>query len=113
MSRPAHGLNTWLLQRVSALYLAAFVLYLLAHFLLDSPADYVQWRAWVAQPLVSTAFGVAAVMLVAHVWVGVRDVLMDYVHSLSLRIVLLASVAFGLLASVLWTLWVLVRVVSL
>jgi succinate dehydrogenase / fumarate reductase membrane anchor subunit len=43
-------------------------------------------------------------LLLAHAWVGIRDVLMDYVHPVGTRAVLLALFAVVFLASGLWAL---------
>ena len=42
-------------------------------------------------------------------WVGLRDVLLDYGRPAGLRRVLLAAVAFGLLGLGIWLLWILLR----
>ncbi len=102
MSRRFQGLNAWLLQRVSALYLALFILYLVFHFSLSPPADYQAWRAWVADPVVSTGLYLFVLLLLGHTWVGVRDVFMDYVSSLVLRALLLLLLAFSLAAGGIW-----------
>ncbi len=110
MSRRFQGLNAWLLQRVSALYLAVFILYLLFHFTLSPPASYHEWRAWVAGPVISTGLYIFVLLLLGHTWVGVRDVLMDYVSSLVLRAVLLLLLAFSLVAAGIWVARILVMV---
>jgi len=81
VSRYAGGLRGWLLQRVSAVYLALFTFSLLALFLFSPPQDYQAWRGVLEQPLVSMAFLLFVMALLVHAWVGVRDVLMDYIHS--------------------------------
>ena len=48
-----------------------------------------------------------------HAWVGVRDVLIDYVHPAALRFGLLALLALALLATALWAFMVLLSVVVL
>jgi succinate dehydrogenase / fumarate reductase, membrane anchor subunit len=104
MSRRASGLKAWIIQRISAVYLALFTLYLLIHFLFAAPADYAAWKGWVARPGVSVAFLLFVPALLAHAWVGVRDVLIDYVRPIGARVFLLAIFAFGLIASGLWAL---------
>ncbi len=111
MRVPSGGLRTWELQRVSAGYLALFTIWLAAHLILDPPADYRQWYAWVAQPWVKTAFILFFVALLAHAWVGMRDVFMDYVKPVWLRFVLRLSMMVLLLAMAAWILQILQRVV--
>jgi len=45
--------------------------------------------------------------LLAHAWVGVRDVILDYAHPLSFRVMLLASLGLGLAATGVWVMRVL------
>ncbi|MCC6532315.1 MAG: succinate dehydrogenase, hydrophobic membrane anchor protein [Burkholderiales bacterium] len=97
------GLNAWLVQRLSAVYSLLFIVYLSLHFLLEPPGSYEQWQQWMRQPLVSTASLIFFGALSLHMWVGLRDVVLDYVHSPGLRVCLLASVAIGLAAMAAWT----------
>lgn len=102
MSRQASGLMAWLAQRATAVYLAFFLGYLLVYFTLTPPADHAALRDWVATPWVAVAFMLAVVLLLVHAWVGIRDVLIDYVHALSARLALLSLFAFVFIASGLW-----------
>lgn len=104
MSRSASGLKAWLVQRVTAVYLAGFLTYLVLHLVLSPPADHAQWSAWVARPWVSLGLLLCLPFLLAHAWVGTRDVLMDYVKPLWARLGALILVGIGLLASGLWAL---------
>jgi succinate dehydrogenase / fumarate reductase, membrane anchor subunit len=104
MSRAAQGLRAWLVQRFTAVYLALYLLVLLPYLWFLAPVDYLEWRALLAHPagFVSTALFALAVLL--HAWVGVRDVLMDYVHAVWLRLSLLALIALLLAGSLGWVL---------
>lgn len=53
-------------------------------------------------PSVSIATLVFFGALLLHAWVGIRDVVMDYVHTLALRVFALALLGFGLLAMAAW-----------
>jgi succinate dehydrogenase / fumarate reductase membrane anchor subunit len=101
------GLRAWLLQRASAVYMLAFIAFLLAHFLLDPPRSYAAWHGWMTAPGVGIAACVFFAALLLHAWVGVRDVLMDYVHPAALRVGALALLALGLSATGAWVLRIL------
>ena len=79
-----------------------FVLFLLFHFLLDPPRSYQDWRGWMTNPGVSAATMVFFAALFLHTWVGVRDVVMDYVHPVGLRISALALLVISLVAMAAW-----------
>ena len=104
------GLRAWLVQRVSALYLLGFILYFIAYFLFAGPGDYDAWRSHVAQPWVQLLVLAAFVALLLHAWVGLRDVMLDYVKPAAARAVALPLVAGALIAI---GLWVMVTIASL
>ena len=92
------GLPAWLVQRASAVYMLFFIVYLLAHFRFDPPDSFRAWQGWVASPGVSLAIGAFFVALLAHAWVGIRDVILDYVRPAAARPVALAVLAMALIA---------------
>lgn len=102
MSRQASGLKAWVVQRASAVYLALFIVYLLLFFALDPPADHAVLATWAANPWISAAFLLFIPLLLAHAWIGIRDVLIDYVHPTGARVILLTLFALVLLGSGLW-----------
>jgi len=51
---------------------------------------------------VSIASFVFFAALLTHAWVGLRDVIMDYVHPVAVRVFVLALLVCGLLASAAW-----------
>lgn len=108
MSRRASGLKAWAIQRATALYLAVFFVVLLGKFSLEPPSSQLDWRLWVADPVTGIAFMVFIVALLFHAWVGVRDVLMDYVKPITVRATLLSLVALTLLACGLWAAQILI-----
>jgi len=104
MSRQLQGLKAWLLQRVTAVYLAFYSLYLLFIFAFSSPFTYVEWRAWVAQPVISVSMMLYLLALALHAWVGMRDIVIDYVKPMGLKLFLLSVLAFALIGNVYWAL---------
>jgi succinate dehydrogenase / fumarate reductase membrane anchor subunit len=102
MSRQTQALRSWLIQRFSAVYLAVFLVYLIIHFLMQESHGYEVWRTWLAHPAVALASAGFILALVLHGWVGVRDIILDYIHPLGLRLLLLALSGALLAASGLW-----------
>ena len=111
MSRSASGgLRAWVLQRVSAVYLALCVIGGWIAWVMQRPVSYEAWRAWVAHPVANIACALFFIALVIHAWVGVRDVVIDYVRATSARFVVLVIVIASLLAMLVWALRVLLLV---
>jgi len=108
LSRLAHGLRDWLLQRVSAAFLGCYLVYLMVHFSLQPVQDYEQWHAWISQPLIAIASAGSILAVLVHGWVGMRDVVFDYVHTVSLRLIVLTLIGLLLGGCGFWALRVLV-----
>lgn len=96
------GTGEWLLQRVTALYIAGFAFYLIVRMLLVPMPTFDAWRAWFAAGGVRVAFGLFVLSLLLHAWSGMRSVYMDYVRPLWLRFVVSFATALGLIALGLW-----------
>jgi succinate dehydrogenase / fumarate reductase membrane anchor subunit len=102
MSRKASGLKAWAIQRLTAMYIGLFSLYLVAVLMFAAPADYGAWKAWIGSPLLSVAMLLFVVSVLMHAWIGVRDVLIDYIHPIAIRATALGLVALSLVAMGLW-----------
>ena len=107
MRRAVAGLGAWLVQRVTAVYMLLFIVFLLSHFLLEWPTSYLVWHAWIVSPAVSITVVVFFAALLAHMWVGLRDVILDYVKPLAVRVGALALLGFGLIGLGAWMIWIL------
>lgn len=96
------GLRPWVIQRVSAVYIALFVLYLIYCSFNVEQAGFDAWRAWLFAPVNSVGMGLFIIAVLFHAWIGIRDVILDYVHNIMLRIFVLALVLGVLAGSGLW-----------
>lgn len=103
------GLPAWWVQRVSAICILAFVVLSLGALSLFPRPSYLQWKAWAGSPGVTLALCAFFAALLAHMWVGLRDVLLDYARPVALRRLLLFLLAAGLLGAAAWVLRILAR----
>ncbi|MEN9868906.1 MAG: succinate dehydrogenase, hydrophobic rane anchor protein [Pseudomonadota bacterium] len=87
----SYGLRDWLAQRITAVIMALYTVILLVTFLLSKENTYMAWGGLFAQQWFKLASLVTAIALYYHVWVGVRDIWMDYVKPVSVRLVLQAA----------------------
>ncbi len=78
-----YGLRDWLAQRVTAGLMALFTLAVLAQVLVSKgPIGYDKWAGiFSAQWMKVLTFSVI-IALAYHVWVGMRDIWMDYITSI-------------------------------
>ena len=107
MKKTFTGLRAWLVQRVSAVYMLLFIVFILAHFIVDPPRSYAAWHGWIMSSSVSMATAVFFAALLAHAWVGVRDVIMDYIHPVAFRFWAFALLGIGLTAMGVWVMRIL------
>ena len=105
-----YGLRDWLAQRVTAALMALFTLILVLQVIFTQGAiGYDQWAGiFAAQWMKALTFAVV-VALIYHVWVGIRDVWMDYVKPVAVRLVLQVFTIVWLLACGGWAIQVLWR----
>ncbi|MEW6414586.1 MAG: succinate dehydrogenase, hydrophobic membrane anchor protein [Pseudomonadota bacterium] len=96
------GTGSWLLQRATAVLLALALPGLAVYVLAALPVDFAGWQALFAPQGVRVLLLLAAVALALHAWVGMRDILMDYVRPTGVRLALLLAVIVVLAGSVVW-----------
>ncbi len=101
------GLRPWLIQRVTAVVIAVYLLYVVVSLLFAGPADYLAWRGWLHAPLNSLLMGLFILSILFHAWIGMRDVVLDYVNNVMLRLFVFSVIVVVLLTSGLWALRVL------
>lgn len=106
----AQGLKAWMIQRLSALYMLCYLVFLLLSLIVRTPHGYPEWRGFITSPLMSGATLLLFALLLLHAWVGMRDVVMDYVHDFKVRFMVLSLIAGGLMAMGAWALLVLTRI---
>lgn len=83
-----YGMRDWLGQRITAVILVVYSLYLLIAVLGVPHLSYGTWYGLFISPFMKVATLLALLSLVYHAWVGVRDVYMDYVKHTWLRLLL-------------------------
>jgi len=105
-----YGLRDWLAQRVTAVLMALFTLVVLAQVIFSKgPIGYDQWAGiFAAQWMKVLTFSVIVAMLY-HVWVGVRDIWMDYIKPVSIRLSLQVFSIVWLVGCAGWAIQVLWR----
>ena len=97
-----YGIRDWLLQRLTAVVMLAYTIFLLLG-LLFIPKDYAGWQAFFSCTIVRVFTQVTVIALIAHVWIGIRDVWMDYFKPLSLRLILHTLTALWLIGTLVYS----------
>ena len=97
-----NGLRDWLIQRVTAVILGAFSIFLLVFFMLHHPMDYSTWRNLFSQQWMKIFTLLTIGSLGMHAWVGIWTVLTDYIKPACLRLLLEVLVILALIVYVIW-----------
>ena len=105
-----YGLRDWLAQRITSLLMALFTVAVVVQVLLPGPLDYYKWSGIFAQQWMKVLTFVTVVSLLYHVWVGMRDIWMDYVQPVGIRLALQIFTIVWLVGCAGWAIQVLWRV---
>ena len=106
-----YGLRDWLAQRVTAALMALFTLLVLAQVLLGKgPIGYDKWAGIFSSQWMKVLTFVVIIAMLYHVWVGMRDIWMDYIKPVGVRLGLQVFTLVWLIACAGWGIQVLWRV---
>lgn len=104
-----YGLRDWLAQRVTAVLMALFTIVLLVQVLLPGPLGYDRWAGIFSQQWMKVITFALIVSLAYHAWVGMRDIWMDYVKPVGVRLALHIFTLVWLVGCAGWAIQVLWR----
>lgn len=75
------GLFDWIIQRFSAVVLAAYTIFILGNFLLHADMDFHAWKS-IFDSIFTRVFSIITLIaLCAHAWIGMWTVTTDYITS--------------------------------
>ncbi|MCW5590168.1 MAG: succinate dehydrogenase, hydrophobic membrane anchor protein [Legionellales bacterium] len=83
-----NGMRDWIIQRVTAIILALYVIYFFAYFITHPHVDYSQWHSLFQCTWMRYFSFFALVSIVLHSWIGIWTVLTDYVKCYHFRLLL-------------------------
>ena len=104
-----YGLRDWLSQRVTASLMALFTLVLIAQVLFGGEMGYDRWASIFSHQWMKLLTFVVILSLALHAWVGMRDIWMDYVQHVGVRLAAQVFTIVWLLACAGWAVQVLWR----
>ena len=105
-----YGLRDWLAQRVTAALMALFTLLVLGQVMLTKgPIGYDKWAGIFSSQWMKVLTFTIIIAMLYHVWVGMRDIWMDYIKPVGLRLGLHVFTIVWLTACAGWGIQVLWR----
>ncbi|MGE3919389.1 MAG: succinate dehydrogenase, hydrophobic membrane anchor protein [Gammaproteobacteria bacterium] len=91
-----NGLRDWLTQRVSAIILGLYFIYLLGFIVMHPDMPFYVWHDLFSCLAMKIFSFLALLSLIFHAWVGVWTIITDYINSPSLRLSLMVLVIVSL-----------------
>jgi len=105
-----YGTRDWLAQRITAVLMALFTVIVLARVIFTAgPIGYDTWSGIFAPQAMKTLTFAVIIALLYHVWVGMRDVFMDYIKPVGIRLALQVFTIVWLVSCAGWAIQVLWR----
>ena len=105
-----YGIRDWLAQRVTAVLMVLFTVLVLARVVFSKgPIGYDLWAGIFSPQWMRALTFTVIISLLYHVWVGMRNVFMDYIKPATLRLCLQMFTIVWLVACAGWGIQVLWR----
>jgi succinate dehydrogenase / fumarate reductase, membrane anchor subunit len=102
-----YGLMDWLIQRLTAVIMAVYTLLMLGIALWNGGIDHPLWARLFAHDGFRIASFLFMAALLYHAWIGMRDILMDYIKPVGVRLLLETVAVLVLVGYLGWTIQIL------
>lgn len=83
-----NGIHDWLLLRAAAMVMTLYVLYILGFLIMSGPLTWEIWHGFFASSFTKVFTLLTLFCILVHGWIGMWQVLTDYVKPLALRMLL-------------------------
>lgn len=101
-SLTGNGLRDWLIQRISAVVVGIYAIFLVCFFICHSPMTFQTWQQLFTHTWMRVSSVVVLFCLILHAWIGVWTISTDYIKPTGLRIFIQALFVVCLLLSLVW-----------
>lgn len=102
-----YGWKDWLIQRITAVIMLVFSVLIIGFFLVHGKVSFAEWKQLFASPIMRILTLLFFLSVFYHAWIGIRDVLMDYIKPVSIRLTLQVAVVLFLVVCSIWTISIL------
>ena len=101
-SLSGNGLRDWLVQRLTSVMLAVYIIFIVGFLMLHSPLQYDDWKGLFTHNVMKIFSVLFLLSLCLHAWIGIWTVITDYIKCSCLRLTLYAVVLLALLITFVW-----------
>lgn len=105
-SLTGNGLKDWLIQRATAVFFAAYSLFVFGFLLAHPHLNFSQWHDLFANPVFRIATVLGLFSLTLHAWIGIWTVTTDYMKCTIVRLSVQLLVALWLFSQFIWGLMI-------
>jgi succinate dehydrogenase / fumarate reductase membrane anchor subunit len=102
-----YGLRDWLIQRVTAVMMLLYTLVIFIYCLLQPVLDYNTWTLLFSSNVVRSFSLLFLLGVFYHAWIGLRDIVMDYVKLAFIRLLIYVLIILALLLYAIWSVQIL------
>lgn len=96
------GVSDWIIQRVSAVILAVYIVFVVGYVIVKSPVNYEQWVALFSCTVFKVFTLLMLLSLIAHAWIGLWTIATDYLHHAGVRFLFLLICALTVFVYLVW-----------
>ena len=107
---PCHrGYNDWFIQRITALLIGIYAIFLIVFLLIHHPISYLKWHELFSYRIMKIITTIVICSILWHSWIGMWIIFTDYIKNKFLRLALETIVFLLLVGYFVWTiefLWI-------
>lgn len=96
------GLRDWVIQRVSAIFMAVYSIGLIGYIVCHSGLSFAEWHGLFSREWMKIASILFLLSLMLHAWIGIWTIFTDYIKSFVIRTILNFFVLLVLFACFIW-----------
>ncbi|MBV4368685.1 succinate dehydrogenase membrane anchor subunit [Erwinia sp. BNK-24-b] len=91
-----NGVHDWLLVRATSIVMTVYIVYILGFFVMTDTLTYDIWRAFFASSVTKVFTLLTLFSILMHGWIGMWQVLTDYIKHLATRLLLQMAIVVAL-----------------
>jgi succinate dehydrogenase / fumarate reductase membrane anchor subunit len=96
------GFHEWIVQRVSAVLIGIYAVFIFAFIFTHSPMHYAMWHGLFSSAIMKIATFVVLIAILWHAWIGLWTVFTDYIKNGAVRLLLEILVILALVSYFAW-----------
>ncbi|HEV2614492.1 MAG TPA: succinate dehydrogenase, hydrophobic membrane anchor protein [Gammaproteobacteria bacterium] len=102
-----NGLRDWLVQNITAAFMAIYIISLVIYVMLNPVVDYYAWHALFSSIFMRISTLLFLFFLILHTRIGLWTIATDYLKPTAIRMLFLAVTSLVLVGSFLWAISIL------